>query len=223
MLSARSLAQRKIKMSATIATKAPNLPKRKLIWLAAGLAVLLVAGGVALWKYISDPPKPWLVRWRVTRFLKNQSERSDFKIDFQFPTRAEMAKAPPKNAKPADAVTKGKLTGKDFDALKAEYITLESAVFGVERKIAQQQSDLIERKAQLESISKDLAEAEARVNATNVSFLQSKAANLRKRIAAMEARTTDQPELKARQEALAPITADLWDFQRSCWPVRARR
>jgi len=208
------------KMSATTATKAPGRYQRKTIWVAAGLAVVLVAGGVALWKGISNPPKPWLVRWRVTRFLKKQSDRSNFKIDFQFPTRAEMAKAPPKNDKPADAMAKGQLTGKDFDALKAEYINLESAVLGLERKVAQQQTDLMEKKRQLESVSRELADAEARVDATNVSFLQSKATYLRERIAAMEAKIAEQPEMKAKQEALAPVIADLWDFQRA-WLTEA--
>jgi len=208
------------KMSATIATRTPGRHQRKTIWVAAGLAVVLVAGGVALWKDVSDPPKPWLVRWRVSRFLKKQSERSDFKIDFQFPTRAEMAKAPPKKDKPADAVTKGQLTGKDFDTLKAEYISLESAVLGLERKVIRQQSDLIAKKAQLESVSKDLADAEGRADATNVSFLQSKSTFLRERVAAMEAKIADQPELKTKVAALAPIIDDLWAFQRT-WLAEA--
>src|SRR5258706_15803323 len=99
--------------------------------------VLLAAiAEIAVWKYISDPPKPWLVRWRVARYLKKQSGRSDFKIEFPFPSPAQMATALPKKGDGVEIVLKGKLTGKDFGALKTEYISLKSSALALERKIA---------------------------------------------------------------------------------------
>jgi uncharacterized coiled-coil protein SlyX len=131
-----------------------------------------------------------------------------------------MAKAPPKIGSQPEPMTKGKLTGKDFDSLKSEYIKLESLALGLERKIAQRESDVADRKSQLDALSKELAEAQAAAGATNVSFLQSKATYLRERIATLERKISAQPDLQAKQEALAPILADLWDFQRA-WQAAA--
>jgi tetratricopeptide (TPR) repeat protein len=75
-----------------------------------------------------------------------------------------MAKAPPR-ADAKEGPTKGKLTGKDFDTLKSDYISMESVILAMDRKVAGGNTNLVS-------------------------------------------------ELKAKQDALAPILSDLWDFQR---------
>ena len=122
-------------MNVTPPQKAQPLPIRKVLTILACVLLPAIAG-IAVWKNISDPPKPWLVRWRVARYLKKQSGQSDFKIEFPFPSAAQMAIALPKQPDGAEILLKGKLTGKEFDTLKSEYITLESSALALERKIA---------------------------------------------------------------------------------------
>ena len=55
--------------------------------------LLLVAVGVVAvlalsWRYVTHPPKPWLVRWKLDRYLKKESHASHFRVDFAFPSKA---------------------------------------------------------------------------------------------------------------------------------------
>src|SRR6266480_2650197 len=94
-------------ITVTPSKKAQTLPIRKLLIILACVFLPAIAG-IAVWKYISDPPKPWLVRWRVARYLKKQSGRSDFKIEFPFPSPTQMATALPKEGDGVEIVLKGK-------------------------------------------------------------------------------------------------------------------
>src|SRR5262245_60374790 len=104
-------------------TKTPPTAARLMtgqrVWLLLG-ALTLAAGGYAFWKYETDPPRPWLVRWRLERYLKKQAHTSDLKVDFPFPSKAEMAQASPKS-KDKSASSKSSQTGKDFETLRNEY------------------------------------------------------------------------------------------------------
>jgi hypothetical protein len=88
-------------------------------------SVLALACLWGVWFWLTHPPKPWIVRWKISHFLKNNAIPNVFTTDFSFPSKQEMASAPPKTAaKPA--ITKGSRTGKDFDTLAREYTTFKT-------------------------------------------------------------------------------------------------
>ncbi len=201
-------------MNVASANKLPSKAKSKTLWVVVGL--LLAVGGFALWNYVTHPPKPWLVRWRVTRYLKKEAGTSNLKIEFPFPSKKEMAQASPRPKEEAEAAKNGKLTGKDFDTLKSEYITLKTSVVVLEREIARSEAELKGKSAQLEQLSKELAQVQAGADATNnVALLAARVENLRAEVAGLNTKSSAQPELKTKQEALVPIVTDLWDFQRT--------
>lgn len=132
--------------------------KRARLWLA---ALVVVATGYASWQYVTDPPRPWLVRWRVQRYLQKQAHTSDFKVDFPFPSEAEMktTKSPPSTP------LKGTQTGRDFDTLCDEYFALKSSALNLERRQANRtargrevpaSTELQEKEAALAPIVSDL-------------------------------------------------------------------
>ena len=201
-------------MNAIFANKGQIALNRRTLMVLGALGVIVI-GAFALWRYVSNPPKPWLVRWRVQRFLKSQCQPADFKVEFPFPTRVEMAAKPAPKKPAAEVLVKGKLTGKDFDALKSEYIKLQISILGLERKAAQLESELKDKASELATVSKQLEEAQSGTNSSNVSFLQTKTKYLQERMTRLQTRISNESELKSKQEALAPLLSDLWDFQRA--------
>ena len=194
-----------LKTTTTPSTAASLLRGRR-VWLL--IAVLaLAAGGYALWKYVTDPARPWLVRWRVERYLKKQAHTSDFKVDFPFPSRADMAKASPKSKEKARS-SKSSLTGKDFETLRNEYFSLKRAALVLERDLSRAEAELKGHSAQRDALSEQLADAQASAGATNV-------ATLREQVEALRKKGSSRSELQAKEEALAPIVNDLWEFQRA--------
>jgi hypothetical protein len=177
------------------------------------LAILVVAvGGLwALWRHMTNPPRPWLVRWQVMRYLKKNSTIGNFKVDFPFPSKAEMAKAPKKDK--TSAPTTGKRTGKDFDSLAREYIELKTTVLRLEEAIPAAETEIKTLKPQFEKLTNQVASAKTD-NATNRAVLRARANAAEKRLASLEKTIASRPELDAKQTALVPIVSDLWDFQR---------
>jgi len=186
---------------------------RRTLWLAAVLVLVALAGWGA-WRYVAHPPKPFYVRWRLNSYLKKESHTSSFKVDFPFPSKAEMAKPSKKDAK-ENAVTKGSRTGKDFDALRDEYLSLKTTTLQLERTLVRAETEAKERNAKLEALTTQLAQAQSETDAAaKVSELQSNLTTLREQIAASQKSSGRRPELAANQQALAPIVDDLWEFQR---------
>ena len=192
---------------------AASLRRGKRVWLLVA-ALALAAGGYALWKYVTAPPPPWLVRWRVERYLKKQARTSDLKVDFPFPSKADMARTSPKSKDKAGA-SKSSQTGKDFETLRDEYFPLKSAALVLERDLARVEAERKESAAQLDALSKQLADAQADAAATNVAALQANVAALRERVSALRKKGSARSELQAKEQALAPIVNDLWEFQRA--------
>ncbi|HYD84754.1 MAG TPA: hypothetical protein VEA63_11895, partial [Opitutus sp.] len=102
---------------------------RRSMVIVALVLVAVVAGAVG-WKYLNQSAPPWLVRWKLDRYLKQEAHVRDFAVNFPFPSKAEM-KAPPE--KPAPTLAKGSRTGKDFEALRREYFTMKMAALRSER------------------------------------------------------------------------------------------
>jgi hypothetical protein len=184
-----------------IKLKKPKLSRRSLIAIAT--LVFTTVACIAAWRYLTHPPRPWLVRWKLDRYLKKEAHTGNFKVDFAFPPKSEMAK--PKTA-PAEAPLKvGSRTGKTFDALREEYLSQKTAAVTLERMVVRNETQLKESMAQLDALSKQSA---ADTNASN-------AEALRARIATLQQAPSRRPEFREKEQALAPIEDDLWEFQRS--------
>jgi hypothetical protein len=74
---------------------------------------------------------------------------------------------------------------------------------------------LVGRKEGVEKWESDLAEARKGTNTERIAGLEKKAKTVRERLTALEANSRSiNADLKNREEALAPLVSDLWDFQR---------
>ena len=173
-------------------------------------AVVVLAGLAALaWYRVSHPPKAWLVRWRVDRYLKKEAHTSNFKVDFPFPSKAEMTKPVPTET---PAAPKGARTGKSFEELREEYLTLKTATLVLDREITGSEKQLQEATAELAALTKQLDEALP--DATNTAEWRTSAEVQRLRVPGLQKAVARRVEVTAKNEALAPIENDLWDFQR---------
>ncbi len=63
----------------------------KRTWLLLLTGAFFVAAGIFGWRHVTHPPQPWLVRWNLNRYLARQAHNGNFKVDFPFPSKAEMA------------------------------------------------------------------------------------------------------------------------------------
>ena len=181
---------------------------------ALGVALIALAGGAWLyWQFHADPPKPWALKWSISRYLKNQSGRSDFSIDFQFPSKAEMKTVPPGAKSKADA--DAELTKKDFETLKKEYTDLLTAAMALRREAAAVQKALGQRRADLTALEKQLAEAQA-ASATNLADLQASAVPLRAQVAALEKNlAANEVAAAAKEKAVEPVLSELQAYQKT--------
>jgi hypothetical protein len=188
---------------------AKQLPAKKPLnpVLFAGMALALVAVvGAVWWLFFSEPPQPWRVRARVVSYLKKQSRQDDFKIEFRFPSKEAMSRAPASSAAGGPGVpTVGELTKKNFDALSDEYLNLKMQAIVLEREAAMKQQELTQTQARL---------AAPGATASNmVAALQGAAVGLQKEVSAR------QQALVAKEQQMAPLLSDLWAFQRA-WLAR---
>ena len=90
-----------------IKLKKVRFSRRNLTWL-----VVILAAAAAFfftWRYLTHPPRPWLVRWKLDRYLRKEAHARTFKVDFPFPSKAEMAKSV--QARTQAELTKGSRTG----------------------------------------------------------------------------------------------------------------
>ena len=190
----------------------PNRDKLRRKWTVIGAACLVAVGGAwGAWQYLTHPPRPWMVRWQISRYLSKNASPSGFKVDFSFPSAAEMAKAPGKDSA---ALVKGSRTGKDFDTLAKEYLDLKTTTVVLEREVPASQEELKNVKPHLDRLNERLAKAQA-AGATNFSVLQAQVKSLQQRVDRLKKNAAAGTELQKQQQALEPIVADLWDFQRA--------
>lgn len=171
------------------------------------VASVVVVTGFFLWNYLAGSRQPWRVRWTIQRYLKKQARTSDFKVDFQFPSRAEMAQAPPKSGGPE----KGAISATDFETLRNEYYKLKGAALVLEREIENSAVLLPKIKAHAEALAKLIADG----TADNPAEMADELSTLRDQMVVLQKRAAARPELDAKEASLAPIVNQLWNFQRA--------
>ena len=178
-------------------------------WTLGGVAVL--AGLFTLaWYRLSHPPKPWLVRWRLNSYLKKVAHTGNFKVDFPFPSKAEMTQPV---AVAAPVAPNGSRTGKGFEELREEYMTVKTAALVLDREIVGSEKQLKEATNEMATLTKQADEALP--GATNAAELQASLAVLRLRVPGLQKTIARRAEVDARNEAISPIENDLWEFQRA--------
>lgn len=117
------------------------------------IAALLIAGIIGGYAYITTNPSPKIVKWKIQRYLKNQTLKSSFKTNFPFPSDKELSTVP-EVLKPSAAVTNpvGKVTKKDFQTLRVEVDRLSVSNKAVRADIANLQKALDEKKAEIQKL-----------------------------------------------------------------------
>jgi hypothetical protein len=174
---------------------------------------LLVVGGAAFgWWYLNHPPQPWLVRWKLDRYLAKQARTGAFKTDFSFPSKAEMSKG---KSEADSGPTKGSRTNKDFESLREEYLAEKTSALALLGQIKRSEARLAETQPRLAALTQQLASAQARNNEAKVTLVQSNVIALKEQMSAWEKIIARRPEVAAKEQALAPVADDLWDFQRA--------
>jgi hypothetical protein len=168
-----------------------------------GIAAVLAFG----WRYVTNPPRPWLVRWKLDRYLKKESHASNFRVDFAFPSKAEMQKS--KEKSPTSVNPVGTRTGKTFEALREEYLAQKTAAVALERIVVRAETELKNNTAQLEVLTKQIAAGGA-----DVASLESNATALREKLAGLRQAPSRREEWQAKEQAIAPLEEDLWEFQK---------
>ena len=188
-----------------------KMPARRTLWLAVACVALAAAGFGVWWQFTHSPPA-WVVRWRLDRYIKKHAGTGDFKVDFPFPSKTEMSKAPARRD-PGAGPANGPRTGKDFETLRGEYFTLKTRALVLERDIDRSTVALKDVTARVEAVERQLAKAQADA-ATNARSLQSTLADLRARAEDLRKKAGARSELLARETELEPIVEDLWALQK---------
>ena len=178
------------------------------------IALLTAVACYVAWRHITNPPQPWLVRWKLNRYLAKQSHASDFKVAFAFPSKEEMARSSGSNDDDKGPA-RGSRTGKDFETLREEYLSQKIAALVLQREIVRSEANLAATRPRLHALVKEAAEAQSSNNTAAASTVQSNIVALREQMAPVEKSALRRSELQAREESLAPIVDDLWEFQRA--------
>ncbi|MGC8743484.1 MAG: hypothetical protein ACP5T0_06365 [Verrucomicrobiia bacterium] len=113
--------------------------------------ICVLIGGIAGgWSYITNSKPSWYVKWKIQRYLKQQTGKRGFQTDFQFPSKREMQTVPDvlKTNKPSENLV-GKLTKKDIKTLRAEVDvlsvsnkTLTAEIDNLKKTIEQKKADI---------------------------------------------------------------------------------
>jgi hypothetical protein len=176
-------------------------------------ASLVIVAAVSGWWYVTHPPKPWLVRWRLDRYLAKQAHTSDFKVEFPFPSKAEMSRRPV--IATDEGARRGSRTGKDFETLREEYLTEKTAALALERDISRSEARLSARRPRLERLEKGSGSVPTNETTATSSLVDSNITALRAEVAKLEQTVARRPEVQAKDAALSPVVDDLWEFQRA--------
>lgn len=179
-----------------------------------GIALIVIVA-IATVLYFSGPKPAWLVKMEIKQYLKKNSGKSNFTVsDFKFPPKSEMEKAPEKKKTPDEKSYKGKLTNKDFQTLRDEYIELKSAAFKLEEAINTNKILIQIATARLEGKPDDTNLLRSLSDEPMRLALPKEPDQLKERITTMQAEIEKNAKLLAqKEEQIKPILSDLIDFQ----------
>jgi hypothetical protein len=180
-------------------------------WMVVLAVAALIAGSYFGWRSITHPPRPWLVRWQLNRYLARQAHTSDFKINFAFPPKSETASADKKEEDKGPM--RGSRTGKDFETLREEYLAEKTTILSLQQIVARSEAELSEAKRRLAALTAELAQPDS--DAQKASVVESNLTLLREKIASDEKTVARRSELEAKENAITPVVEDLWEFQRT--------
>jgi uncharacterized protein with HEPN domain len=126
------------------------------------VAALLIAAIISGYAYITTSPSPKIVKWRIQRYLKNQTLKSSFKPNIQLPSENELSTVPT-ILKPSATETNpvGKVTKKDFSTLRVELDKLSVSNKAVKAEIANLQKALDEKKAEYQKLKGETNQTDA--------------------------------------------------------------
>lgn len=185
-----------------------------LVW---GLSLLFLGGGSWWsWHFLTTSQSPWVLKWRINRFLKKQTLQGNFRVNFPFPSKAEMStKVPPPESKDSHLPQVGPQTRKDFDALKKEYIDIRLGMFALEHDIENTEREAARTPAQVAALEKQITDAKT-TNAELASVLEARLDSLKSRTSGTGKDVAAKKQaLMAKEQALAPVLEDLLVFQRA--------
>lgn len=197
-------------MNSNNTTKKIKVSPKLLIGVAVGIAVIV---GLAL---IFSGPKPaWLVKFQIKSYLKSNSAKSNFAVDFKFPPKSEMEKAPEKKKLPDEKTWRGSLTKKDFYTLRDEYIKLKIEAFNIERDINEAKMLIRIANERLAGKKDDPILLTALTeNSTNAPALPADSAALQEKVKSLEKEIAEKSKLLAeKEEQIKPLLADLIEYQ----------
>ena len=178
------------------------------------IAVVAVMGGYLGWRHITNPPQPWLVRWKLNRYLAKEAHTRDFKTAFAFPSKEEMARSSKLHDDDKGPV-RGSRTGKDFETLREEYLSQKTAALVLQREIVRSDANLGALRSKLDVLTKQAEKPQAENEPPRASTGDSNIVALRDQMAPLEKSVARRSELQAKEETLIPIVDDLWEFQRA--------
>jgi hypothetical protein len=151
---------------------------------------------------------------QIYSFLKKNSGKNDFSINFKFPPKSEMEKAPVKQDLPDEKGYKGKLTKKDFQTLCDEYIKLKSEALKIEESVNTNKLLLQLATARIEGKQEDADIILALTGRTNATLFPGEIEKVKEQAKKLQ----DELEVKTRllaekEELIKPLLSDLIDFQ----------
>lgn len=211
--------------------RSPWWQSKRTLALAGAAALLLILSGSAYAIFFTEPPRPWVVKQRIQRYLKTHTGHSNFTVPFEFPSAAEMAQAGPR---PTAEPPKGALTQKDFNSLREEYLDQMTELLVLRRKTEDQEIELKDRRARLAAMEQRAAKQAkkngAATNGTNgtpsaeatngtpatagATVTNANLQAMRDTIAKLEQSIRSQQKTMAdKRQALDPIETDLRAFQ----------
>lgn len=185
---------------------------RRALALAAGLVIGVACYG--LWKEMAGALHPRLARARVQHYLRQQTHAPDFKVEFAFPSAAEVTKAP---AASISASATSAAEAQTFEALRTQYLSLKTTVLASERAAQRWEAESKQCAADLETLAQRLAEP----GATNAAAWRADMVRLRADLSGLQARAASaRADCQARAETLAPVARELQRLQER-WRAQA--
>jgi tetratricopeptide (TPR) repeat protein len=190
-------------------------PKSNKLAIALFLAAVVLLGAGAAWFHYIGSEQPWYARWQVNSYLKKQTGKGSFTVEFKFPSDREMA-AGNTNQVPADVVATNLLTKKEYKILRKDADDLQREITHLRRSLTELYQDLAAKRKQLAAQERQLTSVGTNATDPAVLTLQTNVTVLKASISAL---TNQIPQsiqsIAAKTNQLGPIMLDLGVYSRT--------